>query len=345
MERLKKYKIIVILIAISLMLLVGCGSKRYVLTTGFERTELMRINGVSTYLPEMMLYLTTVQNQYEEIYGEDIWNQPYEDVSLEDRVKDMVLAKLAQIKVMNLMASEYELEFSEEELEKINKATDSFYDGLCDAEKESLKLKREDVFKAYSEYAMADKVYEYIIKDVNPEISDDEARTITIQQIMIKTFSLDANGNKVKFSDRAMQEAKSTARIVRELAVSQGESFELLQAKYDEGGLKTCSFLRGEVEKEIEEAAFSLSLEEVSDIIETEDGFYIIKCISDFDIDETQANKLVILKERKSKAFNEQYEQYLESITKILNKSLYDSIEMIHDPNVKTSTFFDASLF
>jgi len=344
MERLKKYKITVILLAISLMLLVGCGSKRYVLTTGFERTELMRINGVSTYLPEMMLYLTTVQNQYEEIYGVDIWNQPYGDVSLEDRVKDMVLAKLAQIKVMNLMASEYGLELTDDEKEKINKAAEDFYEGLNDAEKESLKLTRDDVYNAYLEYAMADRVYNYVIKDVNPEISDDEARTITIQQIMIKKYSLDANGNKVPYSVRALSEAYDTARVAQELAFTETESFEALQARYDESGLKTYSFGRGEIEEAIEEAAFSLSKDEVSDIIDTEDGYYIIKCVSDFDLNETQANKLVILKERKAKAFNEQYDQYLATITKILNKSLYDSIKMIHDPNVKTSNFFDANL-
>lgn len=345
MERLKKYKKYAILLAFSLMLLVGCGSKRYVLTTGFERTELMRINGVSTYLPQMMLYLTTVQNQYEEIYGESIWNQPYNDVSLEDRVKDMVLAKLAQIKVMNLMASEYELTLNEVELEKINKASDEFFEGLNDVEKETLKLTRADIFTAYSEYALAEKVYDYVIKDVNPEISDDEARTLTIQEIFIKTYSLDANGNKIKYSDRGLKEARDKARLVRELAVTEGESFEALQAKYDEGGIKTCSFGRDEVELEIEDVAFSLSQNEVSDVIETVDGYYIIKCISDFDLLETQANKIVILRERKSRAFNEQYDLYLKSITKILNKSLYDSIKMIHDPQVKTSTFFDADLF
>ena len=33
------------------------------------------------------------------------------------------------------------------------------------------------------------QVYEYIIKDINPEISDDEARTITVDYILIKTYT------------------------------------------------------------------------------------------------------------------------------------------------------------
>lgn len=38
----------------------------------------------------------------------------------------------------------------------------------------------------YREYAMADKVYQLIIQDINPEISDDEARKITVQQIFLQ---------------------------------------------------------------------------------------------------------------------------------------------------------------
>lgn len=42
----------------------------------------------------------------------------------------------------------------------------------------------------YREYALADKVYTFIIKDINPEVSDDEARTITVRQILIMTYSV-----------------------------------------------------------------------------------------------------------------------------------------------------------
>ena len=38
---------------------------------------------------------------------------------------------------------------------------------------------------------------EHLIADINPEISDDEARTITVQHILIKTYSLNEDGEKV----------------------------------------------------------------------------------------------------------------------------------------------------
>ena len=36
-----------------------------------------------------------------------------------------------------------------------------------------MQVKEEDIENLYLEYALADKVYRYIIKDINPEISDD----------------------------------------------------------------------------------------------------------------------------------------------------------------------------
>ena len=37
----------------------------------------------------------------------------------------------------------------------------------------------------YGEYALAAKVYRQIVENVNPEISDDEARTITVEAIRV----------------------------------------------------------------------------------------------------------------------------------------------------------------
>ena len=48
-----------------------------------------------------------------------------------------------------------------------------------------------------------------------------------------------------------------------------------------------------------------------------------------------------ILAARKEAVFDETYDQFLEGLTKILNEKLYDSIIMIHDPEVTTKTFFD----
>lgn len=319
----------------------GCTKKEIIITTGFAPTELMRINDKTCFLPEMMLYLVTIQNQYEEVYGQELWTQEDNGVSLETKVKDMVLAKIAQVKVMNLMAESYELSLSEDEERMVNAVSEKFYNSLNDREKELIGVTKEDILKIYTEYALADKVYEYVIRDVNPEISDDEARTITVQQILIKTYALDSDGNRIELTERAKTEAYEKARMVRELSLSGEDSFESLAFKYNEGDEMTYSFKRGEMAPSFEEAAFSLDLNEISDVVETEYGYHILKCVSDFDVNETQNNKVEILKKRKEEVFDKTYDEFLKGLQKTLNEKLYDSIKMIHDPAVTTKDFFD----
>ena len=301
----------------------------------------MRINNKTCYLPEMMLYLSTIQNQYEEVYGPELWSQSHDGESLEKRVKDMVLAKIAQVKVMNLMAESYGLTLNDKEKETVKKASESFFGSLSEREKEVLNVKEDDIVNFYSEYALADKVYEYVIRDINPEISDDEARTITVQAILIKTYTHDARGNRLDYSERTQKEAAERARLAHDLAVAGEDSFEAISAKYNEGDETTYTFKRGEMDETFEDVAFSLDKDQISDVFKTDEGYFILKCVSNFDIDETQLNKVEILAARKEAVFDETYDKFLEGLTKILNEKLYDSIIMIHDPEVTTKTFFD----
>ena len=80
-----------------LMSLTGCGS-RLVFTSGLGKDEVFRISDEVCTLPELMVYLTNTQNQYESVYGAQVWNVSLNGVSLEENVKENVLAKLADRK-------------------------------------------------------------------------------------------------------------------------------------------------------------------------------------------------------------------------------------------------------
>ena len=62
---------------IASMLLAGCGeeseNKKVVLTTGFAKNEVFRIEEASCQRAEMMVYLTNIQNHYETVFGSQIW--------------------------------------------------------------------------------------------------------------------------------------------------------------------------------------------------------------------------------------------------------------------------------
>ena len=90
-----------------------------------------------------------------------------------------------------------------------------------------------------------------------------------------------------------------------------------------------------------EEAAFNLGTDEVSDIVETEYGYHIIKCINTFDREETDANKIKIVEQRREEAFGREYDAYVDTLTRNLNEELWNTVGFIHDENVTTQNFFE----
>ena len=119
-KRLKGAAGILLACGLCLGSLTGCGGgkgigTKVVLTTGFDRDEIFRIESSTCSLPEIMVYLTNIQNRYESVYGPEIWATNVDGVTLEQNVKDIALAQIARIKTMNLMAERYQVELNNEE--------------------------------------------------------------------------------------------------------------------------------------------------------------------------------------------------------------------------------------
>lgn len=318
-------KKIILIFALSLFLLTGCGSggldRKIVFTTGFSDREVFRIEDMTCSLPEAMVYLVNTQKGYEASFGPEIWKAQTDDGTVEERLKESVLAKVAQIKAMNLLAAENEIVLEEEELLKCREAAEEYYSSLSEADIRAMAdVTVEEIADIYAQLALANKLYDYIIRDINPEVSDDEARIITVQQIVTGT------------EDRARQ---AQALLLEE------NSFEDVATLYNESDEGIVSFGKGEMEKVYEDTAFNLRNEEVSSIIETSKGYVILKCLSTFNREETEENKVKIVEERKREVFGAQYDAFVATLTKELNTQLWDSVTLVDDESVTTTGLID----
>ncbi|MBE5843688.1 MAG: peptidylprolyl isomerase [Butyrivibrio sp.] len=324
--------------------LSGCANlnnTKLVLTTGFQDNELFRIEDISCTLPEFMVYLVNSQDAYVAGFGREILDVNVGDTSMEDGIKENCLATIAQVKAMNLLAVQNGIELTESERAQAQAAAEEYYSSLNEDEIKAMKnITQSQIATLYEEYATANKLYEYIIRDINPEISDDEARTITVEQIVLNTWKLDSMGEKVSVSESEKNSIYATAKQIKQQLMD-GVDFDVLIEQYNEADEGTVSFGKGEVDEKIEEVAFNLDTGEVSNIIETEEAYVILKCISTFNREETEANKIRIVEERKREVFGEQYDVFVAGLSRIINTELWKSIKLDDSENVHTTSFFE----
>ena len=295
-----------------------------VLTTGLSGNQLFKVGSSVCTLPEAMIYANTYEEQYESVYGVEMWEHDFGGITLEEYVKDNIIAQLATIKAMTLLAEEYEVVLSQQDQEQLQKAAAEYYSSLSQEEREWMNLTEEDARKLYQDHLLANRVYEEITKDVNTEVSDDEARIITIQQIFLKTTVTGENGEE-PCSEEEKQEIYAKAQELLE-QIEGGREFLTVASIYNQDTQITHTFGRGDEEVVYEEAAFALEKDQVSEIIETDQGYYILKCTENFDRAATEENKIAMVERRRDTIFRQVYDELIANTPSEFNNRLWETV-------------------
>ena len=286
----------------------GCGlmeNTEIVFTTGLSGEQLFKIGKSVCTLPEAMIYVMDYQRQYEGVYGVEMWEHDFGGITFENYVKDTIVDQLASMKAITLLAGDYEVSLSSDEEEKVSQAAEDYYGALTEEQIEYMDLELKDVESLYRDHALSGKVYEEITKDVNTEVSDDEARIITVQQIRL--------------------DSAETAQSVKE-QLDEGRDFAAVASSYSLDSQVTYTFGRGEHDAAYEEAAFALENDQVSDVIETENGYYILKCVNNFDQEATEDNKVTMVEKRRDELFESVYEKLVADTPSQFNSRLWEKV-------------------
>ncbi|MCI8994750.1 MAG: peptidylprolyl isomerase [Lachnospiraceae bacterium] len=315
---------LVFLLIFALWGCAGLENTEIILTTGLSGNQLFKVGSSICTLPEAMVYANAYEEQYESVYGVEMWEHDFGGVTLEEYVKDHIIAQLATIKAMTLLAEEYEVTLTEQDQANVEQAAKEYYGSLSQAEREWMNLAEEDVRGLYRDHLLANRVYEEITRDVNTEVSDDEARIITVQQIFLKTTRMGESGEEPLPEEEKQEIYQKALELLEQ--ISQGREFLTLASIYNQDGQITSTFGRGEKEAVYEEAAFALEKEQVSGILETDQGYYILKCTENFDRAATEENKVAMVEKRRDTVFREIYDELIANTPSEFNTRLWETV-------------------
>jgi foldase protein PrsA len=217
------------------------------------------------------LYRTTYESQY----GTDIWNQDIDGKKFIDVVKEQVVEKLISDRLVLEDAKDKGIDVTDEEVEQEVKSIKDYFE---DEQKfldfiATQNLSEEEFTEETRRNLIIMKYREKVVESV--AVSEEDIKKYYDENP--KEFKKDT----VKASHILLDSREEAEKVLAKAKA--GEDFGSLAAEYSvEPGAETTKgdlgeFGYGYMVQPFEEAAFALDEGEISDIVETQFGYHIIK--------------------------------------------------------------------
>lgn len=306
-------KIVAMMLAGALMVsaLTGCGINKNatVAKLGDEEISLGLVNFICRHQQ------ATVDDNYTAYFGDDVWSRDLygQGVIMQEDLKSSVIEGVHELYTLKANADKYGVEITKDEKKKITQVAEAF---LADNSKEALEemgATQEIVEEMLTLYTIKSKMHEEIIKDVDTNVSDEEANMRAYTMVKIPTASyVNDNGETVEYTETEVSEIKAKAnkladdvkggKDIKEAAESCG--FEATAGTYDADN--------EELDETVKAAMDKLKEGETSALISTETDEYLVKIDKETDEEATKTNRESIIEHRQDDKYNEVLEGWQE---------------------------------
>ena len=316
---------VLLIVTVFFMISVSGCNKSIKITTGLKDDVIFKLSDKQCSLPQILVVLINEKNMYEKDFGQGIWEKKVQDMSMEESVKDGIKEQQIYMDAMYQLAEERKVILSDGEEQKIADASKEYFDTLTDTEKSLMNVTVEDIEDIYRKSLMGKKVYDSIVGQKEYEISDEEARVMSAMYIYVEGKNEESYGK----ATQAYEKVKS------------GADFYTVAAEYSDDEIIQIDLGREGFVEEIEKAAFELAPDEYTEIIETDKGYYIVKCVESYLKDKTESNKTQILTNRQNEEFLKVFNPFLEKLQLDFNEKVWEKIKLSDYEQCTTASLFD----
>lgn len=270
------------------------------------------------------------ETYYASFMGDKMWEgEASQGQTYEESVKASVMEALQRLYVVNAHKDEYSVELTTEENAAIEKAVKAFSEANGEKEKDAVSGDQESVKKVLEMMTVQMKMQELMTKDVDTNVSDEEAAQKSMQYVKFSFSKTDDNGKAVQLTDKEKELLKKEAESFREGAVS-AEDFEAY-AK-EKGYTASKATFDAETTSPsgaLAKAADALKEGEVTAVVEDSTGYFVAKVTSLLDREATDKEKETIVNNRKYDAFNKLCEEWKKEADFKVNEKVWAKISFV----------------
>ncbi len=308
----KRIAALILAVLMVVVTLVGCGK---VDASKYGTTEVIKIGGQKVYLDELNYYVRT--NQYEDEKnglltnsGVKKWDEEisYLNIIIYTLKEDLLfesVAELRQVYVLSDQAAKKNITLTEDEQAKVAAAAKAFLEG--DEKLVSyVNLSEARLIEIMTRNALANKMYQEVIKDVNTEVTKEEALKYDVSYIYITKDKL----AKVKDLEKDATPETVAKKIVE--AVNSGKKLEDVLKDYKDGLTSSAvTMADGDNANTYGKIVKDLKVGEAGSTAgSTEGTYYVAVRDSDYNEKATEENKVAIANKRLADEFKKVYTEW-----------------------------------
>ena len=288
---MKTLKRLIVLACVCCLMLsfAGCGKLEI-------SREIATVNGRVVTKAEFMYYLETVKQQMISESGatdlEGFWDAEIDGVKASEAAKTKALEEMLRIEMACIKAEEQGLSISADDIKNIRatvKTTDRTQKAEIDQWLDVTGLSHEQFIDLLEKTTLAN-LYVSELNTADPELlapSDEEVKAayeqdyVHVKHILISNTEETAEGAEARDPEVVKADKLKIAEDVLAKA-KKGSNFDSLVKEYGEDpGMEQSpdgyTFTKGTMVAAFETASYALAVGEISDLVETEFGWHIIK--------------------------------------------------------------------
>lgn len=324
----KRLAVVLLTAAVAAGTMAGCGQQTIedsdvVATVGDTEIKGNVANFFARYQQAMY------ETYYGSMLGEDMWTtQVEEGTTYEESAKETIMQSLEELYLVNAHADDYSVTLTDEEKKAIEDAADQFVEANKADVRDVISGDKETVQEVLELFTIQQKVQTEMLKDVDRNVSDEEAAQKALQYVAFTYSDTEESAESDSESDSdTKEEAKQKADAFLS-AVNGGTDFGQAAEDQEKSALDlTFDSSTTSPNEELIQAADKLEAGQVTDVIETDTGYYVAKVTSTFDQTATDSKKQEIIAERESERYNEILDGWKEDTDIKENKDVWEKID------------------
>ncbi len=309
--------------------LTGCGNSIDAKSVGatLDGTEITMgfMNFMAKY--QQAIY----DGQFSSMFGDqDIWSQDLfgEGTDTETSVKKSVSENIENFYVLEKHMADYKVEITDEELAKMDEAAETFMNDNSKKAIKQLGATKEYVKEMLRLSTIQSKMRSAMDAEVDTNVTDEEAAQKKISYVQVGCKSkTDENGETVDYTD------EEKANIKKEVEAFQAAAADDFKTAAENAGYTASEATFGDKDESytlddaVIEAAKKLKEGEISEVISTDDNYYVVRMESLFDEEATENKKKSIVTDRKNDHYTEVLDGYKENVKYELNEDEWAKVK------------------